>query len=149
MKAITLTQPWATLVAIGVKRIETRSWKTDYKGPLAIHAAKGFPKSARDHFIDVQINRCLEAVGIHSLSDLPLGSIVALCHLGYCERIARWNLPHEPELSFGDYTLGRWAWYLFDIVPLATPIPMRGKLGLWNVPVTDVADGGVRRCDGH
>jgi hypothetical protein len=41
MKAITLTQPWATLVAIGAKKIETRSWATAYRGPLAIHAAKG------------------------------------------------------------------------------------------------------------
>lgn len=41
MKVITLTQPWATLVAIGAKRIETRSWATRYRGPLAIHAAAG------------------------------------------------------------------------------------------------------------
>lgn len=41
MKAITLTQPWATLVAIGAKKIETRSWATGYRGRLAIHAAKG------------------------------------------------------------------------------------------------------------
>ena len=43
MKALTLTQPWASLVAIGAKRIETRSWSTPYRGLLAIHAAKGFP----------------------------------------------------------------------------------------------------------
>src|SRR5690348_17556570 len=48
MKALTLTQPWASLVAIGAKRIETRSWSTSYRGPLAIHAAKGFPKSAQE-----------------------------------------------------------------------------------------------------
>lgn len=40
MKAITLHQPWATLVSLGVKTIETRSWTTRYRGPLAIHAAK-------------------------------------------------------------------------------------------------------------
>lgn len=39
MKALTLWQPWATLVALGVKTIETRSWSTSYRGPLAIHAA--------------------------------------------------------------------------------------------------------------
>ena len=48
MKVLTLTQPWATLVAIGAKRIETRSWSTKYRGPLAIHAAKGFPAWAKD-----------------------------------------------------------------------------------------------------
>ncbi len=48
MKAITLTQPWASLVALGEKQIETRSWQTSYRGPIAIHAAKGFPKWAKD-----------------------------------------------------------------------------------------------------
>lgn len=40
MKALSLWQPWASLVAIGAKTIETRSWSTSYRGPLAIHAAK-------------------------------------------------------------------------------------------------------------
>lgn len=40
MKALTLYQPWASLVAIGAKRIETRSWNTKYRGPLAIHVSK-------------------------------------------------------------------------------------------------------------
>ena len=46
MKALTLTQPWASLVACGAKTIETRSWRTPYRGPVAIHAAKGFPADA-------------------------------------------------------------------------------------------------------
>ncbi len=41
MKALSLLQPWATLVVIGVKQIETRSWSTAYRGPLLIHASKG------------------------------------------------------------------------------------------------------------
>jgi hypothetical protein len=40
MKAITIWQPWASLLACGAKQYETRSWKTDYRGPIAIHAAK-------------------------------------------------------------------------------------------------------------
>lgn len=40
MKAITIWQPWASLLACGAKKYETRSWKTDYRGPIAIHAAK-------------------------------------------------------------------------------------------------------------
>src|SRR6266567_3747703 len=44
--ALTLTQPFATLVAGGAKHLETRSWSTSYRGPLAIHAAKGFPADA-------------------------------------------------------------------------------------------------------
>ena len=48
IKFITLTQPWATLVALGVKRIETRSWRTPYRGLLGIHAAKSYPDWARE-----------------------------------------------------------------------------------------------------
>lgn len=44
MKAITLWQPWASFIAIGAKRIETRSWSTSYRGPLAIHASARSPR---------------------------------------------------------------------------------------------------------
>ena len=47
MKGLTMTQPWATLVAISANVIETRDWPTKYRGPIAIHAAKGFPPDAR------------------------------------------------------------------------------------------------------
>jgi|ERR1035437_3790402 hypothetical protein len=43
MKALTLYEPWASLISIGAKTIETRSWSTSYRGPLAIHAAKRKP----------------------------------------------------------------------------------------------------------
>ena len=46
MKTLTLLQPWAMLVALEAKRIETRSWGTWYRGPLAIHADKRMPKAA-------------------------------------------------------------------------------------------------------
>lgn len=49
-RALSLTQPWATLATLvvsGAKRVETRSWKTPYRGWLGIHAAKGFPAWAR------------------------------------------------------------------------------------------------------
>jgi hypothetical protein len=89
MKALTLTQPWATLVAIGAKRIETRSWSTSYRGPLAIHAAKGFPWDARD-FTYAKMVRDL--VGPHFNSSesgpldkqLPRGSVIATCNLVAC-----------------------------------------------------------------
>lgn len=48
MKAISLTQPWATAIAVGVKQWETRSWPTGFRGPVAIHAAKGMPKWAKE-----------------------------------------------------------------------------------------------------
>jgi hypothetical protein len=45
MKALTLHQPWASAIAEGIKAVETRSWATSYRGPLAIHAGKRMPAS--------------------------------------------------------------------------------------------------------
>lgn len=101
MKALTLTQPWSTLVAIGAKKIETRSWNTSYRGPLVIHAAAGYGKGgAREHkelcgtepFCSVLNAACkahydaldtsigvLRAMAEHSF--MPMGAIVATCDL--------------------------------------------------------------------
>src|SRR5690348_6608283 len=79
MKALTLTQPWASLVAIGAKRIETRSWSTSYRGPLAIHAAKGFPKSAQEF---TQVPPVSVLFGRHY--EYPRGVVLATCRLVNC-----------------------------------------------------------------
>ncbi len=155
MKAISLTQPWATLVAIGAKRIETRSWSTRYRGPLAIHAAKGFPVTCQDLIGQMPFSAALLPrfrdgfKGV--VTALPRGSVIALARLIDCRRIVTREYIHadagassayransemfppaeEPELSFGDYTHGRFAWILDDVVALAEPIPAKGALGLW------------------
>ena len=143
MKALTLRQPWATLVALGVKKIETRSWKTEYRGPLAIHAAKQFSKSARQHCYQAHILDALIEAGHDpglAIFRLPLGVVVAICTLIQIVRITKTNAPKEPELSFGDYTLGRWAWILHDIKRLPEPIPARGFLGLWNWEIENIKE---------
>ncbi|MDD5367443.1 MAG: ASCH domain-containing protein [Anaerolineaceae bacterium] len=163
MKALTLIQPWATLVAIGAKRIETRSWSTGYRGPLAIHSSssKQFINMRGKDYIcgDEPFYSVLtEASKRHTatLTDLkdmvtrpfmPLGCIIATCELIGCGPIADQRTyikvkpqplyncvgvpPEEPELSFGDYTTGRFAWVLANVKPLPEPIPAKGALGLW------------------
>lgn len=148
MKALTLTQPWATLVAIGAKRIETRSWPTRSLAPLAIHAAKGFPGACRELCEERAFLDALRAgkYGAPLGEDLPLGAIVATARVAMCLKIGRTPDGRvflgrhvglleditEPELSFGDFTPGRWAWVLADVVKLPKPIPARGAQGLWN-----------------
>src|SRR5918997_3663558 len=134
MKALTLTQPWSTLVALGVKKIETRSWSTPYRGRLAIHAAKGFPPDARLICRREPFKRVLMAAGIESLADLPLGVLLATVQLVDCVPIGkvRSQLSSE-EYAFGDYSAGRWAWLLEDVQPLAVPVQARGMLGIWTV----------------
>lgn len=148
MKAITLTQPWATLVAIGAKRIETRSWGTKYRGPLAIHAAKGRTIEAISLFFQEPFKSVLREAGYSTYSALPFGCIVATCELVSVREIhhARmgigwgWIGPDrtlyefeidQQERCFGDYAEGRKAWLLHNVQHLAEPIPARGALSLW------------------
>jgi activating signal cointegrator 1 len=133
MKAITLTQPWATLVAIGAKKIETRSWNTNYRGPLVIHAAKGFPKEAQRMCHAAYFTIALDAVGMGQPKNLPIGVVLATCELVKTERIyADSYIPGKPELMFGDYSIGRYMWFLNNVVMFTEPIPAKGALGLWN-----------------
>lgn len=97
MKALTLHQPWASLIAIGAKRIETRSWSTSYRGPLAIHAAAHVPAGGLG-YVPGRVNavEILRAGGVLGGADmdhrrpaswmeckyrLPLGAVVATCRL--------------------------------------------------------------------
>jgi activating signal cointegrator 1 len=138
MKALSLRQPWATLVAIGAKRVETRSWTTNYRGPLAIHASRRLSPAEARLCCTSPFRVALEAGG-YRFDDtsprnpfpLPLGMVVAVANLVEVRQITASNIPDEPERSFGDYTLGRYAWHLSEIVCLAEPILARGSLGLW------------------
>lgn len=157
MKAITLTQPWATLIAIGAKKIETRSWSTQYRGPLVIHAAKGLgPVGGTQGLMELcrtePFRSVLIAAGFLGTPALPLGAIVAVCRLAACVAteaeedgffggprsietgvVRLWKLT-DRERAFGDYSPGRYAWLLADVRALPEPIPCRGALGLWDVP---------------
>lgn len=138
MKALSLTQPWAQLVALGHKKVETRSWSTRHAGQVAIHAAKGFPASAR-RFAEEERALC------RLPERIPCGAIVALATLMGCRRTE--DVAHQVsalERHLGDYTPGRFAWFLSDVVALGEPVACRGSLGLWTVPY-DVAEA-VRRA---
>jgi hypothetical protein len=136
-KAITLWQPWATLVAIGAKEYETRSWATSHRGVLAIHAAK------TNQHIQVARNsepmrQALLDAGFSSTLQLPLGKVVALVQLVDCFPVEHiWHSLEEPESSFGDFSAGRFAWELRLIQRYDPPIVARGRQGLWNWTQSD------------
>ncbi len=108
MKALSLRQPWASLIADGRKTIETRTWRTRYRGPLAIHA------SARPY------------------ADLPTGGIVAVAWLYGCRPMEEAD---EDAACIALYK-GAHAWLLANVEPVAL-IPCKGMLGLWTPP-TDI-----------
>jgi hypothetical protein len=148
MKAITLWQPWASLIATGAKKIETRSWKTNYRGPLAIHAAKTWNSEtdAMMHTWYTQgglaplVGKPLDLTG-SSYPDikeeyLPKGMIIAICNLVDCIPTDRFTQKQiEFEKHFGDFTPGRYGWILEDVRLLTEPIPAKGMQGLWNYDI--------------
>lgn len=142
IKAVSILQPWASLIAVGAKKVEIRSWKTDYRGPLAIHASKAFPKE----------NRNLTAI-IPELKgeELYFGHIITVVNLVDCARVESWDEEREQallvgnnrdyyiegrEFLFGNYTPDRYGWILENITPIE-PIQAKGRLGLWDWTILD------------
>jgi hypothetical protein len=155
-KALTFTQPWASLVAGGFKRIETRSWGTSYRGPLAIHAAKTVPPWVIDALKGGLMDDLLQwapslvpmsrpVAADDAAASWPRGAVVAVAKLVSCVHLVDEHFSWldglaDPaswarERAFGDFAEGRYAWILDGVIPLNKPIPMRGRLGLWEADV--------------
>jgi activating signal cointegrator 1 len=134
-RALSLTQPWATLVVVGAKRVETRSWRTPHRGLLGIHAAKGVPRWAVDLCFAEPFRTALRAAGITKPGDLPRGALIGSATLLDCVPTTGVELVgiSDDERAFGDYSPGRWGWLLDAPAAFAEPRPCRGALGLWDI----------------
>lgn len=138
MKLISLWEPWATLMAIGAKKIETRSWRTSYRGWLAIHASKGgLSKSElREVLFDVTFSEALNGIS------LTPGHIVAIVRLDGCFPTGDLIPPSGrycslmetfEESVFGDFGDGRYGWVTSSLFRLPEPIPYKASQGLCDV----------------
>lgn len=149
MKVISIIQPWATLIAMGEKKFETRSWSTKYRGELAIHSSKKIDKSIcrQDPFYSVLAKHGYDE------SNLPTGVILATCQLSNCFKVfadkgtsaaleagRMVRIVEGDEYEFGDYSQGRYAWELRDVNALVEPIPAKGQLSLWEHPLTETTE---------
>lgn len=146
MKALSLWQPWASAIAGGSKRAETRSWCTSHRGPLAIHAAKRpITVYERAGYEDYGAwIAAMEQLGEDWLDELPYGVIVATCTLVDCRGTGTFGPEIDEEKpgyadcfwterDMGDFSPGRFGWVLENISRLKEPIPYRGRQGLFNV----------------
>jgi hypothetical protein len=160
MKGLSLLQPWASLIQLWQKRIETRSWSTEYRGDLLICASKQFRGAEIDLCREAPFARALTVRGAGRMrsvgnvqfrhvatspSDtrpdsvcLPLGAALCIAEL---VDVAPTTQVREGEFGvirgekeFGNYLPGRFAWRLRNIRRLAEPIAVKGMLGLWDVP---------------
>lgn len=128
MKVLSLTEPYATLIKLGKKKIETRSFKTNYRGELYIHASSTkIPKEWKNN---------KELMNLVKDSVLNFGYSILKCKLVDCvymdEEFLDKIKKDKLEYLVGDYKPGRYAWILDDIEVLDKPIFAKGKLGIWN-----------------
>jgi activating signal cointegrator 1 len=148
LPAISLWQPWAHLLAIGAKRYETRSWSTPYRGPMAIHASKKWMLRMASQCYEEPFFTILSSHGIRfparcDQAKLPglglaFGAVVAvgrLIDIRPTSELLREIGTHER--AFGDFSHGRWAWEYTDVVALETPMPYRGRQGIFRVDLPE------------
>lgn len=137
MKALSIWQPWASLIISGHKKLETRSWPAPYsiRGQrIAIAATKTICSDQRKAMAEEAFCSHYSATGQPSLETLPLGAVLGTVLVDGSREIDS-DFMRELELqeeAFGWYGPGRFAWFLKDPLPLVTPIPVKGGQGLWN-----------------
>jgi activating signal cointegrator 1 len=136
MKVLSLLQPWASLVVIGAKKFECRSWKTEYRGSIIIHASGKKPNRREKLFFEQD---SFFKKYIEDMDFLPYGALIGKVVLKDIYR-TEWLLQNleiapylnwEQEMAFDDYSPNRYAWHLEEAEKLEAVLPMKGSLGLW------------------
>lgn len=127
MKVLSLKEPFATLIMDKDKMIETRSFKTNYRGELYIHASLG----------NVDIKEKVDLFNLVGKRCMHNGYIICKCNLVDCiymspSFVEDMKKNNYKEYICGVYEEGRYAWILSDIQVLDEFIPAKGKLGIWN-----------------
>lgn len=130
MRVLSIKEPFASLISLGIKKIETRSWKTNYRGEIYIHASltKNIIKDKKRK--EKLLNLLPENYNFKQ------GSIICKAILKDCiymdEEFINNIKKDKIEYLCGHYEIGRYAWILDDIKILDEEIPAKGKLGIWN-----------------
>lgn len=124
MKVLTIKQPYATLIMLGHKKYEFRSWKTNFRGELLIHAGQSIDKDA--------VKRTQEFLP----EELPQGKILGKVKITDCIKCNK-NLKDEcmkqnPLVYAKSPVDEGYAWKIEDVEVWDKQIEIKGKLGLWN-----------------
>jgi hypothetical protein len=127
-KALSVRQPWASLIVCGLKSIEVRSWSTSYRGRLYIHAAKSLDEMAMNRF---------------QLEAPPTGALLGTVELVKIEPFTAemWEELADRHLDNGPFRQVLYAWYLEDARPLPEPIVYRGDRSLFPVVLEKAMSG--------
>lgn len=141
MKAISVRQPWAWAIMHAGKRIENRTQAWKYRGPLAITASLAW---AREGFLDPVVREALavqhpgliDTKHAGAVSVFPRGAVLGVAdlvdlHIAADQCCAPWG-QHPARL--GAVARPTTHLVLQNLLPLSVPVPVRGALGLWNLP---------------
>ena len=144
MKAISLWQPYASFMAIGLKQNETRSWATKFRGDLAICSAKrGMKPNEFGYGVNALMHEHIKKIA--PTGQFPMGMVLCVVEVYDCLSSAEIESRNrtgqadqifigDDESMLGDYSEGRFAWLTRNVRRLKTPIPVTGKQGFFNLP---------------
>ena len=145
MKTITIKQPWASLIVHGIKNIENRTWKTNFRGKVLIHAAGSHGKRFKIDLTDEQTKAAFSTIAKECMfGSLPFGAIIGSVEIKDCvinhpsiwaEKTKNYTIGMNPKLH--EEITGKkvlYNWILVNPVLFPEPIPCKGKLSLWEHP---------------
>lgn len=122
MKVLTIKQPWASLIINKYKEYEFRSWKTNYRGKILIHAGLSIEKDMLNNVLSYNIS-------------YDKGAIIGEADLIDCILVGEKmdeELKQINPIVYKNNHIGSYAWKLENIKKYDKPIYVKGKLGLWN-----------------
>ncbi len=122
MKVLTIKEPWASLIINGYKKYEFRSWKTNYRGKILIHAGKSIDKDM------------LFIANKYNIKINP-GKILGEVEITDCIKVDEdfnKKIKQENTLVYHSNYTDKYAWKIENIKKYDTLVEVKGKLGLWN-----------------
>ena len=129
MKALSIRPPWPWLIIRGLKPVENRGWKSSYRGPLLIHAATSWEEEAC-HWLQKHLPTHLAGMPADLAGHHP-GCIVGRVEMYFCTTV------HESVFFTGPY-----GFCFKNAVEFKDPVPVRGQLGIFNVPDELITEAG-------
>ena len=138
-KVLSIRQPWASMIARGLKRFEIRSWSTTYRGQLLIHASGAAPTRAYAEEVFEYYPELMARIGLHTLDDLkalPRSAIVGTVTIADVldSKTIQGVATVDDASVIGDLDDDSFYWRLRDAIEIDPVTGIDGKLNLWTLP---------------
>jgi hypothetical protein len=125
MRALSIKQPWASLIVHGFKRFEMRNWPTRHRGRILIHASKTWSAAQLAFFESAPVRGRLEP-----FLPLPFGALIGFVDIVECYHVRSMPRPASPESIWSDFDSFTYAFELAHPIPISRPAYLKGDRGL-------------------